>query len=1823
MGWITLGLWSLAVAYTELTRPKPEDATKPEGPRYPNAAAGVPIPLFYGQRTIQSGNVVFAFRKEVPVYGLTSSGLFGDDTRIVGYNYRWTVVYCLGIANNSTDADDLLEVFVEDKPITILKRPLQDGDLRNVFSGEEFSSTNHPSTRSMHVQENNIFESYEVEERGTGGADVNIWAHYYNGNSSQGRDSHVTDAYNELGWRTDFQPTYRGFHTVVIEGFFRNFGADLPKISFRIGSLPNSLGRGGVTIDAGRGLTHGQFGVANPAEVLYDIMTGTFGKVGLDTSFIDTSSFQSVADTLETEEHGMSLLLDQFGDAQPVIDRILEQIDGYLYEDPSTQQITLGLVRTGYSVPGLTALTADNCKVVSVSQTSSDDLYSEVAVRYEDLSEQDAEAVETASDTSTREDTGRYRSAPIRFIGVPNAKLAQQLASREAIYLGSPTVTIRVAVNRIAWDLHPGGRFRLSYTFPDGTVWTDEVFVIQRIDLGGKDEGLIYLDAIKDKFDPARTIFNTSVPPPPRTVVAAAEIDIYKVRELPQQLMLNLETSGQISSRQVAGLGIWAAQPNARQTYFRAQLVDSGTSGAGARGVLRQNIGFCGHAKLKTALTASGGYSGATLELEGFTQQSDNDLFTTPTVSQIRSFGKHLVLVGDEWIAFSTAVDGGGGDYTLNTCYRGMLDSSPTDHAVGTDVWFMEDRLVESIIVPDFPWDTTSILAINLLSHAGRGFYDPDNAVVVSETIEEDWKRPYPPTRYTINALLDVSGDNAILDRGDVDVIFRQRSRDAAQFTLTTDANEQPASTVTHELQVLDQNSNWKTCDTWIYTDDVSNVPDEVLLENFYHAVYSVDAAGIVLQGLARILAKDSTDGNALRWPVIRIDAPHWRNLLGNPSFDESLLLNNGVGWTTTSGTPISNQVDAQGGTGRCLAADTADVSSAVEQQIDVSEIFAAEGRVQLALVLYYKQDDTMTGDLDVTITLRDGTTSLSSTTNNLESGASTTEWNRAILTVSTTNNDVDNVLVEIDMQRDEFQDNEYRIDNCILIADTAYTFGHQSYIGGLTTGWTNNLGSGLTGVLSSPFAFVDNGYARGTRVTAGTDSWYTDETLPAGYGAGDRVLLYSRKTTADDASGHSGLVTLSCRDASSELVSDASADTNAASTNDWELVINSLEIPGETTTIRIEPQVTSDDASVPDVYWGDHQLFFLENFLVTDLIDIDYRSPTIQTFPSTGTEWNQFASAPSPRSIHNFAETSGVYSDLVGDEHLLIAGNPARGGAVIGVYTATGVYTKRAVESIDGTYNGVYIHARDRYSVDDTSDWCILLGFRIDAGGAGGLAGTRDGGRQQGWDLRVDANGQLIIRVSGVGGSVTITLTEDYADGAPHYVAVQYDGSAATMQTWTELEDSGATSVSSAGRADNVQPWAMGYSPSEVGVDAQYFYRVAWDVATVTKAMTDEWWKVGDSSFVPGMTHTRSTSVTGVMHVDTTGNERLGTHAPGTPAILRADDGDYGLWCDGDIENLAPNSDPHAWDEYGSLIIDAPRFTYDPKGMLKGRRMRGTNLSGISADITPSSASEDITVVFWARGLTTTSLTCRVSLFDESSATEDTATFTVDSREWERKEVTLSWTNADVTATVAIHPSDTISSQSIIIGGEIAIMEVASNRIPYGFIRTRGAAATLPAPVNEQTLSGELDSIWGYKGEIEATAVHRYDPPAGVIVDIRNASNNNDRRYFFTSNGDVSFSHYNATGVVDTVVAGSGEVFTSEWTVRARWNQNEIRDLSTVYSDAISQTADRVTGRAATFTVSAATDYTIMRLGAGNGGISPFRGIIKRLRLRAREAPE
>ncbi len=294
------------------------------------------------------------------------------------------------------------------------------------------------------------------------------------------------------GVGADLIPGYRGYVSVF------HHGSGAPK--WKLGNSPN-LGSYSYEV-ASYPADSDAFNVgleANPAKVILDLLTGSFGKLKLPSSKIDGVSFAAAKVRLQEEGNGYSRSIENSPDAADIIQEILQQIDAALYEDPRDGKIKIKLIRDDYDVSALIGVTTENCEELqNFAAGGFEGIVNKVRLIYtnRDDSYRDGSASAHSQASATGSD-GETREALIQMPGVCTQALANALAARELAARSRPITKCRAVVDRTFANTMPGDPVRV--TWPEYGL-DGRVFRVASVVRGELANGKIALDLIEDFF---------------------------------------------------------------------------------------------------------------------------------------------------------------------------------------------------------------------------------------------------------------------------------------------------------------------------------------------------------------------------------------------------------------------------------------------------------------------------------------------------------------------------------------------------------------------------------------------------------------------------------------------------------------------------------------------------------------------------------------------------------------------------------------------------------------------------------------------------------------------------------------------------------------------------------------------------------------------------------------------------------------------------------------------------------------------------------------------------------------------------------------------------------------------------------------------------------------------------------------------------------------------------------------------------------------------------------------------------------------------------
>ncbi len=482
MFWLVkVALWIgaswVASRLEQMRQRRNEESPKPAGQddiQAPTVEEGRAIPVVWGTCLLKSPNVLW--------YG----GLTSERTD-AGFKYYLNMMW--GWCHGPLDAVvsllwDELEVPVKTLPPEL--EPIPYPLLRDA------------APPAFWISGYNLFGGDEKEGGVSGRYD------FYWGTSDQSPDPFLA---GQMDVDEEDFPAYRGLcYSVAKQGvnnqFYQGTSAYMKPHALVARRCPNQLG-----LTDGR---HDIDGDANPACLVYELLTDDRWGIRLPPELIDVVAFRAVGDALAAEGFGLSFQQTDQTDAEEIIQEVCRHVDGLVDKDPATGLITMALIRGDYDPQALTEIDDDSIlELEEFARPGPDTLANKVLVKYVDRDQHYEQKIAMALDLAGVQARGAVIPQDVSFLGISNAELAQQVAARELKGVAYPFASVRLRVNRKAWALRPGSPFRFSHA-PlgiDGMVCR-----VVRMSLGPITDGAIRIEAIEDAFGVDWTAYSPPAP---------------------------------------------------------------------------------------------------------------------------------------------------------------------------------------------------------------------------------------------------------------------------------------------------------------------------------------------------------------------------------------------------------------------------------------------------------------------------------------------------------------------------------------------------------------------------------------------------------------------------------------------------------------------------------------------------------------------------------------------------------------------------------------------------------------------------------------------------------------------------------------------------------------------------------------------------------------------------------------------------------------------------------------------------------------------------------------------------------------------------------------------------------------------------------------------------------------------------------------------------------------------------------------------------------------------------------------------------------------
>jgi hypothetical protein len=1650
-------------------------------------------------------------------------------------------------------------------------------------------------------------------------------------------------------------PGYRGYLSAFLynagegafeRGFFTGTSATPPMLSFEVSSYPVVGYAQQIGPDA------------NPVDVIADILTGTFGKLGLDPALLDYTTFQAAAATLVAEEHGYSRAIADSQDAAATIGEILRQIDATMYEDPRTGTLKLKLIRADYDPNTVPNINPSNClELQNYTNGGWRDTVNKVRIlfsnRYDDFKEDSSPGQNLANAVGQG---GLQNEIELHFPGVCNPDIAAKIEARELAVRSRPMAKCRAIVDRSFWATCPGDA--ITITWPEYNL-NKVAFRVANVDRGQMRDGKIALDLLQDVFGVTQGAFPV---PPLKGRTPPPEPLTYRIfTEAPYWLQRQAWGQGLVSSPDVQRV-LAGVRPDDSALLWNETTDD--TSGADVDVPLQA---------FPTTALVQASYA---RELEpydtttGLVIQSVKGTLAVPgtaTAAQIHTTGKNLVLVGAELMAYESVTDLGGGQYRLNNVWRALLDTAPVAHAAGELVVWLSSSLVGRR-----GWDF-ALAGLTGTPHPilnGKGSSED-----VGDTINVNLRGLLPSRGADFALCGEVmagtqglpivaspagqSGDYKKVTNVEEGFGYYFKTRDCLLTYVSRgdEADETPSDSDPTTWEIYGQ----KIRTTFTPSAATNDTEVAIRAASLGTALTAKDTGDAALLGVAGygdldviLHTRRTKPANGVQpqivyseWqaPKIRVRAERWRNLVANARFDyHGAGTNVGPGWVQASG---SSQVRASTSSITRAATDCyAGLASGSTSSI--TETFDVTGYVPRGLTArleFYARNlaggsDTITSKIEA---LDVSNAVLATTT--VTGGAITpanTVWTRysgtLVLPANTTQLKVTHTFTTV-----------LGVQNAV-VTETAVRLGDTPQYDVITnssfdvnlSSWTVDSGGFVQATaIASPSA----GYTQGGAFASSV--MHADYTLPAGYEVGGTVILncWRAQTLANDT----GDVDLEILDGSNVVIANqrTGAETLAV-LNQWYKRRLAVTIPPGAVKVRVKITAVRTAGA------GNSGACFDELVVAVhkDLSDpayhrkLDFSTPTVQPIVKTWQEWHLayarslFDAGIADPAVISAATATNGYPILIShrgkyyDAKLVWSDGAVHAtqldAKLVGAFGGgnTSMPAVRSVRASGGAALHMISASETTRFANPTSStsFAVIAYVKVDEVGlaaAAGIAGRTDG--TNGWGLELDASGNAVATLWGASGSKTVTGAF-VADGALHQIAACYD---AVAHTWAIVVDgNAAVSTSTAaglGEIANTSTsvlFRLGRSRTALDTFPGMIGSVYWFDQVLSTGQMQAHWNYGKDPTGALTTYTRDKVAWAPGVNDANGEATLVKHATNQVALgytagLTTDGGSgWGLALCKGITNLVPsfNLAGASWVAEGTTVVT--QGIVDATGRPLGARVVTPNATdGFKVVGMTVGAAAILNVRFLARSTSGTP-TIKVELANASGTPVESQPQTLSGgTKWTLYTMQFAGWDAS-SATCQFRFTGNAGAVTFELTSVLSI-----NDSQFDVPSIWPDAGVTMADVTAQLTETQLAQA-NAEGEIIAVGVGTIAvPTTRTIAEVSNGANNKNRRELSCgSSHKPTLDHYDSAGPTNVTSQGTAIDWTQLWTIRGRWASTKMLDNATnPYAGIVTagSVASAVYGRAATWTYDT-TLNTLIRLGIGaNAALS---GYLRSLTVRARE---
>lgn len=418
----------------------------------------------------------------------------------------------------------------------------------------------------------------------------------------------------------------------------------------------------------------------NPASAAVDIMLNEWGAVGIDETWINAASFETAAALFASEQIGVSYAVAQENSGARLLREIQTTTNSLIFADPETGLITIKALRAlPYDPDTLVKLDPSNVSSVQrMDKPAFVGMPTHLGVTFYDrTSNYDSKTVTSRNPVVPQSPTRAQRINNITLSGVCTAEIAENVFDVLLTAISAPLLSFSLVADRNAADLKQGDLFLL--TWPQYAL---EAFPVYLTKLREQDNNANVV--VIDCQQYARPSVNKFFKAPTPTAHLAPDMNQkppLEVRAItaPWWLARRYGFDNTPNYENLYGYPIFLASgANEQQLAFDVYTVDGSK--------LIEGAPYGMSAKLVDPLPKLAGHREWIVPEIKLRNVVNRDYLVNLTDNDIAT-GQRLIIINDEFFAYTEAVDNVDGTVSLKNVHRGLLDTVANSHAAGDTVY--------------------------------------------------------------------------------------------------------------------------------------------------------------------------------------------------------------------------------------------------------------------------------------------------------------------------------------------------------------------------------------------------------------------------------------------------------------------------------------------------------------------------------------------------------------------------------------------------------------------------------------------------------------------------------------------------------------------------------------------------------------------------------------------------------------------------------------------------------------------------------------------------------------------------------------------------------------------------------------------------------------------------------------------------------------------------------------------------------------------------------------------------------------------------------